>query len=281
LITSEPLAVLYGLASAASWGAGDFSGGLAAKRSSVYSVVIISQLVGGICLGGLALLFSEPFPDSTDLLYGSAAGIAGVIGLVALYRGLAVGHMGVVAPVAAVVSAVVPVIVSLFIEGLPGLQQIIGFGLAAVAIWLLSGGNGEASVRMQDLGLPVVAGLGFGLFFILIDRVSDGSVFWPLVAARVASIALLLIFVLLTRQAVKPNVRQLPIIALAGVFDSGGNAFFALATQLGRLDISAVLSSLYPATTVILAWFILKERLMSRQWGGVVTALIAVVLIAL
>lgn len=271
---------MYGLASSVSWGAGDFSGGVAAKRSGVYSVVFISQLVGAICLAGLALLFAEPVSTPIDLLYGSGAGIAGMIGLVALYRGLAGGYMGVVAPVAAVVGAVVPVFAGIFFEGLPGLQHIAGFGLALVAIWLLSGGNGEARIRMQDLGLPVVAGLGFGLFFILIDRVSDGAVFWPLVAARLASIALLFLFVLLTRQTIKPNVRQLPIIALAGLFDSGGNAFFALAAQLGRLDISAVLSSLYPASTVILAWFILKERLARRQWAGVVAALIAVVIIA-
>lgn len=281
MIASESLAVLYGLASAASWGAGDFSGGFAAKRSNVYSVVIISQLVGAICLGGLALLFSEPFSPLNDLLYGSGAGIAGVIGLVALYRGLAGGHMGVVAPVAAVITAIVPVVVGVFIDGLPGLQQMVGFGLALAAIWLLSRGNSEAHIRLQDLGLPIVAGLGFGMFLILIDRVGEGAVFWPLVAARIASITLLFIFVLLTQQAEIPHVRQLPIIAVAGLFDSGGNAFFALATQLDRLDISSVLASLYPASTVILAWFILNERLMRWQWVGVAAALIAVVLIAL
>jgi len=281
MITSEFLAIFYGLTSAASWGTGDFSGGLATKRSNVYTVVIISQLAGMVSLIGLAFWLAEPFSTWSDLQLGAAAGIAGVIGLVALYRGLAVSPMGVVAPLAAVVTGVMPVVVGLIIEGLPTLFQLIGFALALVAVWLISRGNGEVNFRPRDLGLPVVAGIGFGLFFIFIDRVSAGAVLWPLVAARVASVTLLLVFVAATRQVQIPATGQLPIMILAGIFDTGGNAFFTLAAQLGRLDISAVLSSLYPATTVILAWVILKERLRLTQWFGIALALLAVVLIAL
>lgn len=280
MIGSEFSAVFYGLASAASWGAGDFSGGFATKRSSVYTVVIISQLVGLFFLIGVALLLAEPWPFPGDMLIGGIAGISGAIGLVALYRGLAVGRMGIVAPVAAVVTAVVPVIVSLFSEGLPSYRQVLGFVVALVAIWFISQTGRHTRIRWQDLSLPVVAGLGFGLFLTFIDRVTEGAVLWPLVAARAASVSLMLLMVVLMRHKTPLTAHHLPIIALAGILDTGGNAFFALATQSGRLDIAAVLASLYPATTVLLAWLILRERLLPQQWVGVVAALGAVVLIA-
>jgi drug/metabolite transporter (DMT)-like permease len=280
MVGSELSAIFCGLASAASWGAGDFSGGFATKRSNVYSVVIVSQSVGVIGLTVVALLLSEPFPMLDDMLYGGIAGISGVIGLVALYRGLALGRMGIVAPVAAVVAAAVPVIFSMFIEGLPAMPQRVGFVTALVAVWFISRTDGEAKIRGRDLGLPVVAGLGFGLFFIFIDRVNDGAVLWPLVAARIASISMLFVVIAFLRQRGTPAIKQLPVITLAGIFDTGGSAFFALATQISRLDIAAVLASLYPAATILLARFILQERLIPQQWGGIMAALIAVVLIS-
>lgn len=279
MIGSELSSVFYGLASALSWGTGDFSGGLATKRSSVYGVVLGSQFLGAIFLTLIALALAEPFPAWPDLLYGAVAGLAGVLGLLALYRGLAEGRMGVVAPVAAVVTAIVPVVIGFVIEGLPALPQAVGLGLALVAVWFISGAGTTLDVRGGELRLPVLAGLGFGLFFILIDRVSVGAVLWPLVAARVASVTMLGLWAG-PRQAIPTTWRVVPVIALAGIFDSGGNAFFALAAQSGRLDIAVVLSSFYPATTVLLAWLILKERLSLPQWAGVAAALAAVVLIA-
>ena len=282
----ELLAVVYGLASAAVWGAGDFSGGLASRRGNVYVVVMLSQVVGLVCLLVLALLLEEGLPPMRDLLFGALAGIAGVVGLLGLYAGLALGRMGVVAPVTAVLSALIPVIVGIITEGVPPVLVMVGFGLAVTAVWLLSGGGKTGGIRRNELGLALLAGLGFSLFFVFIDRISIGVVFWPLVAARVAAAPLLLIFVLVRRQRTG-DLRQplasklLPIIALAGILDSGGNYFFALATQSGRLDISAVLASLYPASTVLLAWLILKEKLGPRQWLGVAVALVALVLIAL
>jgi drug/metabolite transporter (DMT)-like permease len=281
LIGSELLAVFYGLATAASWGAADFSGGFASKRSNVFIVVILSQLVGMAGLIGAALLWSEPFPLPADVLYGGLAGLAGGVGLVALYRGLAGGQMGFVAPVVAVVTTILPVLVSLFLEGRPAGRQLAGFGLALVGIWFISRPDGKAPLRVRELGLPVVAGTGFGLFLILIDRVSAGAVLWPLVGAKVTSIILMLGVILMRGQAGTPAKSHLLVIGLAGLFDNSGNAFFALATQTGRLDIAAILSSLYPAITISLAWLILQERLTRRQWGGVMAALIAVVLISL
>ncbi len=277
---SELAAVLLGLTSAAFWGAGDFSGGMATKRSNVFGVIIISQLIGAAFLVVLALILNEALPTPADMLIGALAGLFGAAGLVALYSGLASGRMGVVAPVAAVVSAAVPVMAGLFLEGLPAVVQLVGFLLALGAVWLLSDAGHGQKLRLEELGLPVAAGLGFGLFFILIDRVSDSAVLWPLVGARLASITMVLTVSLLFRRLAPPAVKQLPLIALAGLLDSGGNTFFALAARAGRLDIAAILASLYPAMTVLLAWLILGERLSVRQWLGLVLALVAVIFIA-
>jgi drug/metabolite transporter (DMT)-like permease len=190
-----------------------------------------------------------------------------------------------VAPVTAVLSAAIPVIVGILAEGVPPILVLVGFGLAVTAVWLLSGGRRADGLRRDELGLALLAGLGFSLFFVFIDQFSAGVVFWPLVAARAASIPLLLIFMLYRQwtgvQWAAIGRRLWPIIALAGVLDSGGNYFFALATQSGRLDIAAVLASLYPASTVLLARLILKETLGPRQWLGVGVALVALVLITL
>jgi drug/metabolite transporter (DMT)-like permease len=274
------LGVFFGLASAASWGAGDFSGGLASRRCSVYSVVLISQLVGLGLLATLALVLAEPLPPPVDLLWGGAAGVIGTIGLVALYRGLALGRMGVVAPMAAVVTAVIPLLYGLFLEGMPAAPQLAGFGLALVAVWLVSRSDGGRIIQWRELGLPLVAGLGFGFFLIVIDHTSQAALLWPLVAARIASIGLLLTVIALSRQRALPAARQLPLVVLSGLFDAGGNAFYALAAQAGRLDVAVMLSSLYPAMTVLLARVLLKERLARLQAIGVGAALVAVVLIA-
>jgi drug/metabolite transporter (DMT)-like permease len=280
MASSEALAVVYGLASAASWGAGDFTGGFASKRSSVYSVIVISQLVGALFLVGLTFALAESLPSPDNLILGGIAGLSGAIGLVALYTGLARGRMGIVAPVTAVVAAFFPVIVGIVSQGLPSPQRLAGFGLALIAIWFLSQASNGSLLRLKELALPTLAGLGFGLFYILIGRVSHAAILWPLVAARVASISMLSILIAVRRQEKAPAPHQLFIVALAGTLDAGGNAFFALATQVGRLDISAVLASLYPAATVLLAWLILKERLVRQQWFGVMAAIVALVLIA-
>jgi drug/metabolite transporter (DMT)-like permease len=275
----ELSAVVFGLVSALSWGAGDFTGGLASKRSNVYSVVIISQVAGALLLLAMAILFREPFPELKDLMLGAAAGVGGAIGLVAFYRGLALGRMGVVAPVAAVVTAALPVTFGILLEGLPDGGALPGFALAFLAVWLVSSTGKEEHIRLSDMGPSLTAGVFFGLFFILIDQVSTGAVFWPLVAARAASLSFLLVIACLRGQSAPPQAGQLPIIVLAGLLDAGGNVFYALAAQAGRLDIAAMLAALYPAATVLLARLVLKERLAPQQWAGLVAALIAVIMI--
>ena len=163
---SEVLAIICGIAAAASFGTGDFCGGFATKRSRVYSVLVISQLFGLALLAGMAVVLNEPIPSGGNLVFGGLAGLFGTLGLAALYIGLARGRMGIVAPVSAVVGAVLPIIVGIFMEGAPTGGQFIGLMLGLCAIWYLAGGGGGASLHPRELGLPILAGLGFGFFFI-------------------------------------------------------------------------------------------------------------------
>ena len=138
------------------------------------------------------------------------------------------------------------------------------------------------SLQMRQLGLPAIGGLGFAGFFICIDQVSEGAVFWPIFVARCTAMLFLALIILVAQRLwQRPSSRRVPVIIMAGVFDTAGNAFFALAADAGRLDMAAVLASLYPMTTVLLAWLILHERLDRQQWSGVIAALVAVVLMAL
>lgn len=279
-------AIFFGLSASASWGAADFSGGVATKNNSVYKVIIISQIIGGLLLLALAVLFGEQVNSIQTIIWGIVGGCAGSIGLIALYQGLAVGRMGIVAPLTALLSAILPVIVGMILEGLPTFQQLIGFAIALFAVWLISSSSKGFTIQLRDLIYPIIAGAGFGFFFVAIDQMSEEAVFLPLVAARIASICLLATIFLLTQRRKtnsKPSLSlrsQLPIIALAGILDTAGNTFFALATQSGRLDIASVLGSLYPAITVLLAWILLKEVISQRQWLGISGALVAVILIA-
>ncbi|HEY6408733.1 MAG TPA: DMT family transporter [Ktedonobacteraceae bacterium] len=274
------ITVLLGLSASLSWGAGDFSGGLAARRANVMSVVIVAYTLGLALLIVLALVWSEPFPSAFDMFWGTVAGLAGAVGLVAFYQALAVGRMGITAPIAAVLAASLPVIFSAFFVGLPNFFQLSGFALALIAVWFISRPE-KAVGRPKGLGLALLAGLGFGSFFILIDQVSPHTIFWPLAAARLSSLIFLLAIVLIRRQDVLPKKSAYPFAMLAGALDVAGNAFFVLAIHSGRLDVAAILSSLYPAVTVILASIFLKERLTRFQGIGIIVALVAIPLISI
>jgi drug/metabolite transporter (DMT)-like permease len=279
--SAELLLILLGLSSAFSWGAGDFSGGLASKRTSAYTVVVLSQFVSLLILLFAVFLVTPEAFTTQAAIWGGIAGVCGALGLVALYSGLARGPMGVVAPLTAVIAAIVPVVFSIFQIGLPAASDLIGIIVALGAVWIISSGNNLVKINFKDVALPLLAGLGFGLFFILIARASTESTIWPLVFARTSSVIFIFLVGLLLGKNEIPQRSQVPLIALAGIFDTAGNILFILATRFGRLDIAAVLSSLYPAATVFLAWMVLKERLTTRQWIGVVLVILAVVLIAI
>ena len=272
--------MVFGLLSAMTWGAGDFCGGLASKRAHAYTVVLVAEFVGAALLAVLALAFREAVPDLPHLLWAGAGGVAGVVGLLALYLGLSSGHMGIVAPLSAVIAGVVPITAGILTDGWPAPAQIAGFLAALVAVWLLAGGAGRTIAR-SELGFAALAGLGFGFYFVLIDQATaGGGVFWNLTFARTIGGLLLIGVVLATRHPLLPGRDVLPLNMLAGVLDAAGNLFFGLATLSGRLDVAAVLASLYPGMTVLLAWALLGQKLNRPQAIGVAAALAAIVLIA-
>ena len=267
------------LLAAASWGGGDFSGGLAAKRASVFRVVAVAHASGLLAMLVLAWVTEEAVPPRADLLWGAFAGFAGAFGIAALYKALAIGRMGVVAPVAAVVTGALPVLFSLRVEGMPDRIQLFGFALALVSIWLVARPN-EFVDSHPGLGLAVLAGVMFGLFLVAGKQAGHHGVFWPLVAARLVSTTLMLTIVAIAPRDPRPLRAVLWPIVLSGLLDSAGNALFIAATRHGRLDVAAVLSSLYPASTVILARVLLKERISVTQGAGIVGALASVALIS-
>ena len=267
------------LLAAAAWGGGDFSGGVASKRASVFRVVAGAHFVGLLSMLLMAWLTGELVPPRADLLWGVFAGVSGAYGIAALYKALAVGRMGVIAPVASVVTGIFPVLFSMRTEGLPDRVQMLGFALALLSIWLVARPNGLWDSQ-SGLGLAVFAGLMFGLFLVGGKQSGHHGVFWPLVAARSVSTALMLVIVAFAPRDPQPLRPALWPMVFSGLLDSAGNALFIAATRHGRLDVSAILSSLYPASTVILARVLLKEKVSPMQGAGIVGALAAVALIS-
>jgi drug/metabolite transporter (DMT)-like permease len=278
------VAVVLALTSAAVYGAADFLGGLASRKTSVFGVVALSQVVGLAALLALLPWLGGPV-DGTDLAWGVAAGVAGASGLVLFFRTLARGVMSVIAPVTAVTSAAVPVLVGLLGGNRIGLWAAVGIALALAAVVLVSAEGGLSALRAArpaSLAPALAAGTAFGFFFVLLDRTSEDAGVTPLVAARMASVALVVVLALATRQSLRVTRPALPLVALSGVGDMTANALFLLATQQeGQLAITGVLASLYPVSTVVLAQVLLRERLAGAQVAGLGTAVAAIVLITL
>lgn len=274
----ELAAVVLGLTSALSWGGGDFCGGLATRRASVLYVLLIGQGCGMLLMITMALVWGEPLPSAAALGWSIAAGAAGACGLAALYQALSAGSAALVAPLSAVLAAALPVLFSALTAGLPGPWQIGGFAAALLGIWLIARGHGAGGAR-NGLGLALLAGCSFGAFFILIHWASAEATFWPLAAARATALVLTAALVVLRRD--KPVVSGMFGLAmLSGLLDVGGNLFFVLAGQAGRLDVAAILSSLYPASTVLLSRVVLGERVSLVQRIGLAATFVAIALIA-
>jgi drug/metabolite transporter (DMT)-like permease len=299
------LAAALALTAAVCWGAGDFTGGLVSRRSGAFRAVLLAYMVGLALVAAIALARGEQLTTPADLAWGALAGLSGMIGIGALYHGFTLGRMGVIAPISAVLATTIPVVFEALTRGLPSTLQLAGFGIALVGIWLLSRPEQQAPLLLESpdgrgatprpsgdsrssgvdgapkgLGMAMIAGLGFAGFFIGLGQVSGSAVFWPLAAGRTAAVAVMLVFALATRRQVAPR-RSSPLwlFALAGVLDVSGNLFFLLSVQNGRLDVTAVLASLYPAVTALVAWLTIKEHLTRIQVFGVAAAVLAIVLI--
>lgn len=280
-MSSAVAIIVFGLAASLCWGSGDFCGGLASRRMNASIVVICAYAVGFVLLTGLALIWHEVFPSPLDIFWGAIAGVVGGLGLILFYSALSVGRMGIVAPISAVLTAGLPVLFSIFTQGAPSLLQVGGFVAALLAIVLISRPE-RTRERPKGIVLALISGCCFGCFFILISRVSHHSTFWPLAVARLSSVISLLILAMFRKQPdkAKPTFSIIPLILLSGSLDALGNAFFVLSAHSGRLDVASVLSSLYPAATVLLAALLLRERMNRLQGLGVFLALIAIPMIS-
>ena len=278
------MAVVLALCSAVVYGASDFLGGLASRKASVFGVVALSQLAGLVALLALLPWLGGPVTVA-DLAWGAAAGIVGSTGLVVFFRALSRGVMSVVAPVTAVTAAAVPVLAGLLGGNRIGVWAGVGILLALLAVVLVSAEGGLGSLRAArpaNLTAPLVAGTAFGFFFVLLDRTSADAGLTPLVAARLASVVLVIVVALAGRQSLRVPRAALPLVLASGVGDMTANALFLLATQQeGQLAITGVLASLYPVSTVVLAQVLLRERLAAAQVAGLGTAVAAVALITL
>jgi drug/metabolite transporter (DMT)-like permease len=267
------------LGAAAVWGGGDFAGGIATKRASVFRVVAFAHAFGLLLMLLLVWLSGEPMPPLAGFGWGVVAGITDAFGVAALYKGLSTGRMGVVAPVASVMTALLPVLFDIGLEGVPGRNQLVGFAIAAGSLWLITRPEGGLESR-RGLGLALLAGLMFSLLLISGKEAGRYAVLWPLLSARAASTLLMFTIVAFSPRDARPLRPALLPILMSGAFDTIANAMYIAATRHGRLDVAAVLSSLYPASTVILARLVLKEKFSRTQVFGIVGALVAVALIS-
>jgi drug/metabolite transporter (DMT)-like permease len=273
------LAAVYALAAALVWGTGDFAGGLAARRVGALRALLLSMGVGLLSMLLLAMLTGEAISTPADLLWGILAGLFGTAGFLCMLQGFSIGRMSIVAPVSAILAAVVPVIVAAFTTSLPSELQFLGFLLAFTSIWFVSANERKSANGPTGLGLAVLAGLGFGLFFTGLDQISDQAIFWPLVASRLVAGSLLVLVMRFQRLPVLMPDTPYKLVTTVGVLDAGGNLFFLLAVQTGRLDLTAVLVSLYPAVTVMWAALIAKEHLTRLQAVGAALAVLSIALI--
>ena len=280
------LAVGLGLLVAAVYGVGDFFGGLASRRRAATVVVLWSQSVGLVALALLVPLVGGS-PSTRDLGLGVGAGLVGLCGVLLLYRGLGAGRMAVVAPLTAVGAALVPFVVGVAGgDGLPALR-LAGVAAALIGVALVSRPPPQADAVAPrtsvatEVALGLGAGLAFGLVFVLLAAVGDEAGLWPVLVQRTASVPAALLLTSALHLARRVDRADLGVIVPAGLCDAGANALFVLASRAGALSVVGVISSLYPASTVLLAAVVLKERITRPQAAGLALAAAGVVLLAL
>lgn len=280
---------LLAIGSAALYGAADFTGGFASRRASTIPVVLLSQASGLLLLGLILPFLPHARPSRPDLLWGIGAGFTGGAGVALLYRALAIGAMTVVAPTTAVCAVAIPAGVAIVLGERPAPLATLGIGLGILSIVLVSRqtemaeiGDGAAAARRRlgpGIGTALAAGVAIGLFFLCLAKTGPAAGMWPLLVSRLVSVALWVSIATAGRRSLRMPSRVIGLTAVCGALDMAANALYLLATKLGPLSIVVTLSSLYPASTVLLARIVLGERLNLWQVTGVASALAAIGLI--
>lgn len=277
---SSGAAAGLGLLSAATWGGSDFAGGWGARRASTLLITASGQIVSLAGLLVISLVLRLAVPGMSNLIYAAIGGFEGAIALAVFYRALAMGAMGLTAALTGLMTALVPVVFDLIHSGWPSRITLVGLAIGLAAIWLISHSPAKegANASRGALLLGASAGVGFGAQLILFKTAAAGGVLWALTAGRVAGVVAILLVI-----AIAPPKGPWRGFWVAGIvsgsLDTVGNLFYMLASQLGRLDVAAVICSMYPAGTILLAGIILRERPTKRQVAGMGLALAAVVLL--
>ena len=274
------LAIVLALGAALTYGVGDFLGGLSARHTHVLTVLVLSQFAGAAAVAVWAGGAGEAFLSGSGALAAAGAGLCGAVGLGALYRGMAIGAMGVVAPISSV-SAAIPFAAGIAQGERPSALQVLGALVALGGLAFLSRARGEQGSGMAaGVGLALLAAAGFGFYFVLLDLAAHESVPWSVLVARLTSSAVALAALLVVRAAVLPERRLFPAVVAVGVCDTAANVLFALATTRGFVSVVSVLTSLYPAFTVALAALVLRERVARPQLAGAAAVLAGAAAIA-
>jgi drug/metabolite transporter (DMT)-like permease len=278
------MTILLSLISALLYGVADFSGGSATRKNSVFSVMLLTQAAGLLVAGIAAPLVGPNSPRISDIAWGLGAGILGFSGVAALYAGLAKHKAAIVSPFSALVGAILPAAFGALLGERPSGFALAGAALCVPAILLLAYEKGETADRAElkaSFLYGAVAGLGFGGFFIAISRTSPGSGIWPLLGSRGATLVMVAAILLLGRRGwsvARPDIRT---AIFAGAADMAANVFFLLATRTGLLMIVTLVTSLYPAPTVILARVFHGQRISIPRAAGIAFALAGVALIGM
>lgn len=284
---------LFALAAAVLWGGGDFSGGMGVKSAgggvrAALRVVLLSHVTSFVVLVTIARLRGDAFPHGALLLWGLGAGVAGGLSLTGFYMALSRGAMGASAAVSGLLAAAIPAAVAIWLNGSPGMKPLVGFAVAGVAIWLIAAGSADEGAASSTMWLAIGAGVGFGVYFVALKMAGPAGVIWPMATARMGSLSTCSVMFLGLRLASDNGQTQVMLGRRAvlwtlstAMLDTSGNLLFIAATRAGRLDVAAVLASLYPASTIILAAVALSEWPSRRQAFGMATAVVAVVLIAM
>jgi len=252
---------------------------LTGRRASVFAIAIVVDAVGAAIMLAVAGVVGEPAPGPATLVLAALAGVFAVAGILGLYQGLAIGRMGVVAPVTGLIAAILPVGVGFVTLGLPPPAVAAGIVLALAAVVIVSRTSDPAG-RRSGIEYAIVAGIGLGMFNVAVAAFPEHRVAWPLVVIKLAALLAVVVAVVLARREWRLPRALLPAALAVAVLDLAGNGFYVLATQAGRIDVAATLSSLYPVTTVILAVTVLREHVSRTHVVGIALAAVAIALIA-